>query len=194
MSVGTSINLATHVLPMTGTFLFLLDKQTVLSRMTFAGVTQDVSMAAGVPLAAAPPAGAAAPATPVEPGAVVVDLVRLAFARSGDKGHLFNVAVIARQQEYLPYLRAALTPEAVGEWYLHLGPVGQSPRVDRYDVPGFQALNFVLHDALAGGINASIRLDPAAKGMAQMLLRFPIPVPATLAAALSDAASAKKGN
>lgn len=194
MSVGTSINLATHVLPMTGTFLFLLDKQTVSSRMTFAGVTQDVAVAAGVPLAVGTTAVGAAPPAPAEPGVVAVDLVRLAWARSGDKGHLFNVAVIARQPEYLPYLRAALTPETVGEWYRHLGPDGQTPRVDRYDVPGVHACNFVIHDALAGGINASTRLDPAAKGMAQMLLRFPIHVPATLAAELSDAASSEKGN
>ena len=107
-------------------------------------------------------------------------------ARSGDKGHLFNVAVIARRPEYLVYLRAALTPEAVGEWYCHLGPDGEPPRVDGYDVPGLHALNFVLHDALKGGINASTQLDPAAKGMAQMLLRFPIPVPSALAAELAE--------
>ncbi|ARS27600.1 acyclic terpene utilization AtuA family protein [Sphingomonas sp. KC8] len=199
MSVGTSINLATHVLPMTGTFLFLLDKQTVASRMTYAGVTQDVAVAAGTPITAGAPAGGAGPSVPADPGTVAVDLVRLAWARSGDKGHLFNVAVIARQPEYLPYLRAALTSAAVGEWYRHLGPDGewpdgQAPRVDRYDVPGFHALNFVIRDALAGGINASTRLDPAAKGMAQMLLRFPVLVPAALAAELGGAASSAKGN
>lgn len=194
MSVGTSINLATHVLPMTGVFLFLLDKKTVMSRMTFDGVTQDVPVAAGVPAAEGAPVRQIAPSTPTEPGAVAVDLIRLAWARSGDKGHLFNVAVIARQPDYLPYLRAALTPEAVGEWYRHLGPDGQPPRVDRYDVPGFHALNFVLHDALSGGINASTRLDPAAKGMAQMLLRFPVPVPTALAAELGGTAPSEKGN
>ena len=193
MSVGTSINLATHVLPMTGTFLFLLDKQSVTSRMTYAGVTQDVTVAAGVPVAPRAPTNASTLPAPAESGAVTVDLVRLAFARSGDKGHLFNVAVIARQPEFLPCLRAALTAESVSEWYRHLGPNGEPPRVDRYDVPGFHALNFVVHDALAGGINASTRLDPAAKGMAQMLLRFPIPVPAPLAAQLNADAS-PKGN
>ena len=145
-------------------------------------------MASGVPMAASAPTAPAAPPAPAEPGSVAVDLVRLAWARSGDKGHLFNVAVITRRPDYLPYLRAALTPEAVADWYRHLGPAGTPPRVDRYDVPGFHALNFVLHDALAGGINASTTLDPAAKGMAQMLLRFPILVPAALAAELGGAA------
>ncbi|WP_176593802.1 acyclic terpene utilization AtuA family protein [Sphingobium sp. EM0848] len=192
MSVGTSINLATHILPMTGTFLFLLDKQLVTARMTFTGVTQDVAAAAGEPVTADIKAGGVAPSVPAERGAVAVDLVRLAWARSGDKGQLFNVAVIARQPEYLPYLRVALSSEAVSDWYRHLGLDGEAPRVDRYDVPGFHALNFVLHDALAGGINASTRLDPAAKGMAQMLLRFPVPVSAALAAELAGAAPSKK--
>ena len=119
--------------------------------------------------------------------AVEVRLIDLAWARSGDKGHLFNVAVIARRADYLPFLRAALTGEAVARWYRHFGQNGAPPRVDRHEVPGFHALNFVVHDALTGGINASTRLDPAAKGMAQMLLRFPVAVPAALAEALAPA-------
>ena len=86
----------------------------------------------------------------------------------------------------LPWLRAALTPAAVGQWYRHLRAAGP-PRVDRYEVGGFHALNLVVHDALEGGINASTQLDPAAKGMGQMLLRFPVPVPAALAAQLAAA-------
>ena len=45
-----------------------------------------------------------------------------------------------------------------------------------YDVPGTHALNIVMDGALPGGINASVRLDPAAKSVAQQLLRFPVPV------------------
>jgi hypothetical protein len=128
------------------------------------------------------------PAAPALPAAdASVDLLKLAFVRSGDKGHLFNVAVIARRPEYLPWLRAALQPQAVGEWYRHLRAAG-APRVDRHEVPGFHALNLVVHDALEGGINASTQLDPAAKGMGQMLLRFPVSVPAELAAALGGRA------
>lgn len=119
----------------------------------------------------------------------MVDLVQLAWARSGDKGQLFNVAVIARRPEWLPFLKAALTPETVGEWYRHFGQNGQRPAVRAYDVPGVHALNLVIDGALSGGINASTRLDPAAKGMAQMLLRFPVTVPAGLAASLNRQAS-----
>ena len=186
MSVGTSINLATHVIPMTGVFLFLLDKQGITPRVTMDGVTHDLPVAGGVAASDSAPPIVARASEPPQDGDVPVDLVRLAWARSGDKGHLFNVAVIARKPEFLPYLQTALTAEAVGEWYRHLGPDGEPPRVDSYDVPGLHALNFVIHDALKGGINASTQLDPAAKGMAQMLLRFPIPLPSALAAELAE--------
>ena len=186
MSVGTSINLATQVTPMTGVFLFLLGKDGITPTVTIKGVTHEQPAAQGVPALktmskALPKLGAEAPLLSIEDG-VTVDLVQLAWARSGDKGHLFNVAVIARQPEFLPYLRIALTLAAVSDWYAHLGPKGQPPRVEAFEAPGLNALNFVIYDALTGGINASIKLDPAAKGMAQMLLRFPIKVPAKLAA------------
>lgn len=180
MSVGTSINLATQLLPKTGVFLFLIDKHRATPRMTIGGNTRampDVSGEDPAPSPRAPPL----PAPPLPENIVSCDLVRLAWARSGDKGHLFNVAVIARRPEYLPWIARALTPQAVADWYRHFGPGGDQPRVDRHSVPGFHALNFVVHDALEGGINASTRLDPAAKGMAQMLLRFPVPVPPGLA-------------
>ncbi len=186
MSVGTSINLATQVSPMTGVFLFLLDKESVTSTMTINGVTQDIAVASGMPMSEYVPAQPAQRRIQNRQGDATVDLVDLAWARSGDKGHLFNVAVIAREPEYLPYLRSALTIEAVSDWYAHLGPEGQLPRVEQFEAPGLNALNFVINDALMGGINASTRLDPAAKGMAQMLLRFPIKVPAALAEKLKS--------
>ena len=64
-----------------------------------------------------------------------------------------------------------VTPEAVRDWYAHFN----AARVLRYDLPGFNALNFVVDESLAGGINNSPRLDAAAKGMGQHLLEFPVP-------------------
>ncbi len=182
MSVGTSINLATQVLPVTGLFLCLRAKSAAIPRLTIGGRSAELPDAPGS-AAPLPRRAAAAPAAPAPRTGRAVQLQRLAFVRSGDKGHLFNVAVIARQPEYLPWLRAALEPQAVGEWYRHLRSAGP-PRVERHEVPGFDALNLVVHDALEGGINASTQLDPAAKGMGQMLLRFPVVVPAELAARL----------
>jgi len=190
MSVGTSINLATQVLPVTGLFLCLLGKEEVTPRVVMEGVTVELPDAAGR-AAAGPQTLAATPSRSLPSAEVAVELIRLAWARSGDKGHLFNVAVIARRPDYLPWLRAALTAPAVADWYRHLGRDGDVPRVERYEVPGVHALNFVVHDALEGGINASAQLDPAAKGMAQMLLRFPVPVPGNLAAQLRAPASGR---
>jgi hypothetical protein len=94
----------------------------------------------------------------------------LAYTRSGEKGELINIAVIARQPEDLSTLRAALTPDALKNWFADLGPF--EARV--FDVPGIHALNIVLDGALPGGLNASQRLDPAAKSVGQRLLSFKV--------------------
>lgn len=109
-------------------------------------------------------------------GSRTVPLVKLAYARSGDKGDSANIGVLARKPEYLPYIRAALSTEAVAQWFAHraAGPV------HRWDLPGVHGLNFLLEQALGGGGMASLRIDPQGKAYAQMLLDFPVPVPADL--------------
>lgn len=171
-----------------------------LTDMAFCLIGRDRAQAvvrldgADVPFTAPPQGGfdpaaivrAPAPVDASETGTVAVPLIRLAWARSGDKGRLFNVAVIAREVEYLPYLRAALSEQVVADWYRHLFDDPAKGRVDRFDVPGVHALNFVVHDAQGGGINVSPRLDAAAKSMAQLLLEMPVPVPAALAAQVGE--------
>jgi hypothetical protein len=110
-------------------------------------------------------------------GARTVPLVQLAWARSGDKGDAANIGVIARKPEYLPFIRAALTEEAVARWFAHL----TTGRVQRYDLTGTHALNFMLHEALGGGGIASIRMDSQGKAYAQMMLEHPVLIPADLA-------------
>jgi hypothetical protein len=120
-----------------------------------------------------------------EPGATV-PLIALAWARSGDKGNNSNIGVIARKPEYLPIVGAALTEAAVADYFAHHLQSGRSEPVERFDVPGIRAINFVLHDVLGGGGIASLRNDPQGKGFAQMLLDFPVPVDAKLAAELAS--------
>ena len=110
-------------------------------------------------------------------GTRAVPLVQLAWGRSGDKGDAANIGVIARKPEYLPFIRAAVTEEAVARWFAHL----MTGRVQRYDLPGTQALNFMLHEALGGGGIASVRMDSQGKAYAQMLLDHPVPIPADMA-------------
>ena len=133
-----------------------------------------------VPLSSPPAAAAMATLPDPAPWAMpagpsrTVPLVALAWGRSGDKGDLSNIGLIARRPEWLPLLWAQVTPEVVKAWFAHL----VKGRVDRFHLPGLHAMNLVLHQALEGGGAASLRLDPLGKGMAQMLLELPIEVPA----------------
>jgi hypothetical protein len=132
--------------------------------------------------------GRAASATAAAPPSAAVDAVRaghcdttvplitLAWGRSGDKGNDVNIGIIARRAEFLPYIRAALTAAKVAEYFAY----SVSGEVERFDLPGINAVNFLLRDALDGGGIASLRNDPQGKGHAQLLLDYPIPVPASL--------------
>ena len=102
-----------------------------------------------------------------------VPLVQLAWGRSGDKGDSANIGLIARKPEYLPFIRAALTEQAVATWFAHL----VKGKVQRYELPGIDALNFTLQAALGGGGVASLRMDPQGKTYAQILLSHPVAVP-----------------
>jgi len=69
-----------------------------------------------------------------------------------------------------------LTPERVGRFFAHNHPT----QVERFDLPGFGAMNFLLHDVLGGGGMASLRTDNLAKAFAQVLLTMPVDVPEAL--------------
>jgi hypothetical protein len=116
-------------------------------------------------------------AVPATQGFSLVPLIRLAHARSGDKGDKANIGVLARSSDYLPLLQAWLTPERVARHFAHNRP----SRVERFDLPGSRAMNFVLHDVLGGGGMASLRTDNLAKCYAQVLLAMDVPVPDDLA-------------
>ena len=109
-------------------------------------------------------------------------LVALAWARSGDKGDAFNIGVLARKPAFLPFIRAALTEAAVKAFFAHEFEGAASPSVRRYEMPGLNGLNFHLKQSLGGGQMGTLRLDALAKGKAQQLLDFEIPVPPEIAA------------
>jgi len=111
---------------------------------------------------------------------VEVPLIRLALARSGDKGDKANIGVIARQPAFLPWIWAALTEEAVAGVFAHFLDGRFARPVERYFLPGSHAINFLLHGVLGGGGIASLRNDPQGKTYAQLLLDFPVRLPRTL--------------
>ncbi len=105
-----------------------------------------------------------------------VSLERLAFARSGDKGNNANIGIIARQPEFLPYIHEQVTAEVVKQYFAHL----VAGDVDRFELPGFNAYNFFMTEALGGGGAGSVRTDAQGKSLAQQLLSLPITVPVGL--------------
>ncbi|HVV94246.1 MAG TPA: acyclic terpene utilization AtuA family protein [Hyphomicrobiales bacterium] len=167
--------------PIIRLFSCLIPKDAVPPTVTLDGTARPVAVPtdgeAGVP----------APLTRSDGGGEVVDdgvasmevpLIRLAFARSGDKGDSANIGVIAREPRFVPILRRALTAARVAAYFAHL----VKGEVARYEVPGIGGFNFVLDQALGDGGMASPRIDPLAKGFAQMLLDLPIRVPRELLA------------
>ncbi len=126
-----------------------------------------------IPAQAGAQSHASESATASKPSGSTVPLVRLAHGRSGDKGDISNIGIIARKPEYLPLLRAHLTAAVVKQYFAHL----VAGEVERHELPGIGAFNFVLREALGGGGMASLRIDPLGKGMAQMLLDIPLSVP-----------------
>ena len=171
-------------------YSFLLPKSRLAPQVTMRGNSFSVPQPEGVPegLLEGQPEGQAAPGH--LPGAadllsgtdqadaadsadlVEVPLIRLAWARSGDKGDTSNIGVIARLPQWLPVIRAQVTEKTVAGYLAHL----VKGRVTRFDVPGIHAVNFVCEQALGGGGMASLRNDPLGKGMAQILLSMPVKV------------------
>lgn len=103
-----------------------------------------------------------------------VPLIALAHGRSGDKGDIGNIGVLARKADFLPWIRRSATPEAVGRYFAHF----VKGKVERFEWPGLNGLNFMLHEGLAGGGIASLRHDPQGKALAQIFMDFPVEVPA----------------
>ena len=77
-----------------------------------------------------------------------------------------NIGVVARSPALLPYLRAQVTAEAVGRHFEHKS----KSTCLRYDLPGLNAMNFLLHESLGGGGTLSLLLDAQGKTYAQYLL------------------------
>lgn len=102
-----------------------------------------------------------------------VPLIRVAVARSGDKGNSANVGVMARHPDLVEPLRLELTAERVKAWFAHLC----EGEVTRFDAAGFHAFNFLLTESLGGGGTSSMHLDKQAKSYGQLLLAMPVRIP-----------------
>ncbi len=102
-----------------------------------------------------------------------VRLRSIAHARSGDKGDRSNIGLIALKPDYYPILVEQVTASRVKE---HFREICRG-RVERYEIPNLNALNFVLHEALDGGGTLSLRTDAQGKTYSAALLRMEIDMP-----------------
>ena len=101
-----------------------------------------------------------------------IQLVKLAHARSGDKGDTANVGLIAFSDDIYPILVREITSERVKQ---HFQGICKGP-VERYELPNLGALNFLLHESLGGGGTLSLMTDAQGKTFSTALLRMKIEI------------------
>jgi hypothetical protein len=101
-----------------------------------------------------------------------IQLKDLVHARSGDKGDVSNIVVIAREKRFYPLLQKYLTAEKVKDFFAEL----VQGDVERYEVATLEAMNFVLRNSLGGGATRSLRVDFTGKTMCQAILRIELDV------------------
>ena len=164
--------------PVIKLFSFLIDKNQINVEVDFDGQRYPVEILQGSSTQQLNTLTAGESAA-YEGDEIEVALIEIAHARSGDKGNHSNIGVIARKAEYLPWIRTALTEQAVASYMQHVLDA-EKGKVIRYELPGLNALNFMLENALGGGGVASLRIDPQGKAFAQQLLDMPVKVPAHL--------------
>ncbi len=101
-----------------------------------------------------------------------LQLLQIAHARSGDKGDTGNVGLIARKPEYYPIIKKYVTIEAVKKHFegICLG------KVERFEIPHLNALNFLLYNSLGGGGTVSLKNDAQGKTLSSAMLRMEIEV------------------
>lgn len=168
------------VYPLIRLFSFLIDKSACTLQVDIAGERHPCALPDPVALDSADLPLAHQPPRPQGRADASVPLVKLAVARSGDKGNHSNIGVMPRHPDYLPWIAEALTTSVVVDWMRHvLDPL--LGRVERWYLPGTHSLNFLLENALGGGGVASLRIDPQGKAFAQQLLEIQIPVPQSIA-------------
>ena len=102
----------------------------------------------------------------------MVQLRELAHSRSGDKGNIANIGVVAKHPKYYHLLQRHLTANRVAAYF---DPVCEGP-VERYELPNIHAFNFVLHDALDGGGRESLRVDEIGKSYSGAILRIKLEI------------------
>ncbi|MGO2233150.1 hypothetical protein B6N13_16005 [Marinomonas sp. UCMA 3892] len=90
----------------------------------------------------------------------------IAHSRTGDKGNTSNISLIVYDMKNYDLIKEAVTAERVKVWF---GDI-VSGEVVRYELPAIGALNFVMYEALGGGVTRSLALDIHGKSLSSALL------------------------
>ena len=95
----------------------------------------------------------------------------LAHCRAGDKGNTSNISVVAYSESAWRVLKEQLSEERVMKAFAHLagGPVR------RYELPNLRALNFVIRNALGGGVTRSLAQDMHGKSLSSLMMTIELP-------------------
>ncbi|MBA1434069.1 AtuA-related protein [Bombilactobacillus bombi] len=98
-------------------------------------------------------------------------LFEIAHSRTGDKGNTSTISLIPYKKEDFDLLKKYVTADKVSEWFKPLGPI----KVTRYEFFKLPALNFVIENALRGGVTYSLNIDRHGKSFSSALLEMNIP-------------------
>ena len=103
-------------------------------------------------------------------------LRRIAHVRSGDKGNISTLAVIAYAPEFYPVLKEQITVERIAARYGD----AVTGRIERFEIDAIEALNFAIHGALGGGVSRSLAIDNYGKALSAATLDIEVEVPDSL--------------
>ena len=101
-----------------------------------------------------------------------VQLREIAHARAGDKGNISNISLWVYEPRHYAAVKAQVTAERLKSTWPRL----LNGRVERYAIDGLHGLNFVLHDAIEGGVNSSLNLDSHGKSFSFLVLSLDVQI------------------
>lgn len=95
-------------------------------------------------------------------------LLDIAHSRTGDKGNISNISLIVYDEKDYPLIKEKITSEKVKNYFSEI----VKGEVIRYELDNLYALNFVMYDALGGGVTRSLSIDKHGKSLSSALLEM----------------------
>lgn len=99
-------------------------------------------------------------------------LKTLCHSRTGDKGNISNISLIPYNEDDYELIKEKVTAELVKSYFSEI----VKGEVVRYELENIKAFNFVMYDALGGGVTKSLALDKHGKGLSSILIEMEIEV------------------